>query len=171
MIEFIEKEPFESYDSWYEQKSLLYPNVMIKDGKEYFVKNRREPHETRYHTDIPEIIQQLKENNGTYATFYSRNREVWSFLDYIIEHQYSFEKRFNKFEEHKEGNFTDFHGNLTEISSAFMYRLYDTNLINEIKKVVELIENKEWELAKDEIQIKREYYKQVEQGEIEEMEQ
>lgn len=171
MIEFIEKEPFESYDNWNDCESLLYPNVMIKDGKEYFVKNRREPHETRYHTDIPELMEQLKENNGIYATFYSNNKEIWDFLDYIIEHHYSFDKIFEEFAEHKEGNFTDFHGNLTEISSAFMYRLYDINLINEIKKIVELIKNKEWELAKNEIHTKREYYKQTEQREIEEMEQ
>lgn len=108
MIEFIEKEPFESYDNWNDCKSLLYPNVMIKDGKEYFIKNRREPHEIRYHTDIPEIIQQLKENNGTYATFYSNNRVIWDFLDYIIKHHYSFDKTFNELKEYKDGNFTDF---------------------------------------------------------------
>lgn len=171
MIEFVEKEPFESYDNWNDCKSLLYPNVMIKDGKEYFVKNRREPHEARYHTDIPELMQQLKDNNGTYATFYSNNKEIWAFLDYIIEHHYSFEERFKEFEEHKEGNFTDFHGNLNEISSAFMYRLYDTNFINEIKKVVELIKNKQWEIAKNEVQAKWESSKKIEQEIIEEMEQ
>lgn len=64
-----------------------------------------------------------------------------------------------------------FHGNLNEISSAFMYRLYDTNLINEIKKIVELINNREWEIARSEIQLKVECYKQIEQERIEEVEQ
>lgn len=63
------------------------------------------------------------------------------------------------------------HGNLNEISSAFMYRLYDTNLINEIKKIVELINNREWEMAKSEIQLKGECCRQKEQEKIEEVEQ
>ncbi|WP_304683086.1 hypothetical protein [uncultured Clostridium sp.] len=171
MIDFIEKEPFETYDSWNDCKSLLYPNVMVKDGKEYFIKNRRE---TDYDFDVirgvSKLIDQLKENNGIYATFYGCNIQITDFLNLIIEHHYSFCKD-KVFDENREGNFIDFHGNLNEISSVFMYRMYDSQLIEEIKEIVELINNKEWEKAESKIQIIEECYKQIEQEEGEEMEQ
>lgn len=42
MIEFIEKERYYD-DSPFIGQCYMYPTYMIKDGKEYFVFNRREP--------------------------------------------------------------------------------------------------------------------------------
>lgn len=57
MIEFKEKEPFEYYDQWNLCKCLMYPNVMVKDGKEYFIINRKEPQEEYESYELNEILR------------------------------------------------------------------------------------------------------------------
>lgn len=108
MIEFVEKEPFKDYDNWNNRNCLMYPNVLVKDGKEYFIMNRREPQGSSNHREITEVIDQLRENNGAYLTFYGSYIQLMDFLSYIIKNQYSFDKTFETFEEYKKGNFVDF---------------------------------------------------------------
>ena len=43
MIKIIEKEPYKNFDNWNNRECLMYPTMMIKDGKEHFIFNRREP--------------------------------------------------------------------------------------------------------------------------------
>ena len=156
MIKFIEKEPFKSYNYFGCEDGLLYPNFMIKDGKEYFVLNRREPQPEYKDAEDQIIIDFLKRTNGTYTVFYGSFKIPTDFLKYVVEKKYSFED-FSEFIDAEKSSFTDFHGNLKEVSSAFRYRLYDTKLIQDLKKIVELINNKEWEKANellDKVEIK-----------------
>ena len=57
MIEFIEKEPRKSYDYWNMNECLMYPNFMIKDGKEFFIMNRRVPQPKYKDNEIQEHIK------------------------------------------------------------------------------------------------------------------
>ena len=36
MIKIIEKEPYKNFDNWNNRECLMYPTMMIKDGKEHF---------------------------------------------------------------------------------------------------------------------------------------
>ena len=36
MIKIIEKEPYKNYDNWNMRECLMYPTMMIKDGKRAF---------------------------------------------------------------------------------------------------------------------------------------
>lgn len=171
MIDIIEKEPYKDYDGWDNRECLMYPVMMIKNNIEYFIFNRREPEENYRNQENERMIRQLKENNGMYVTFYSPYQQSTKFLKNIIENEYSFDKRCTEFREIKEGKFVDFHGNLNEISSAFMYRIYDTKLIKDIKQIVELIDNKEWEKAREQVRIKEKEYEEIYSKENEEIEQ
>ena len=47
MIKIIEKEPYKNFDNWNNRECLMYPTMMIKDGKEHFIFNRRESKKKR----------------------------------------------------------------------------------------------------------------------------
>lgn len=151
MIKFIEKKPFKSYDHWNMNDCLMYPNFMIKDGKEFFIMNRRVPQPKYKDNEIQEHIKQLKENNGAYITFYGANKNPIDMLKDIVERQFSFIEPTELFKESESNDFVDFNGNLNEVSAAFMYRIYDTKILKDIKEIASLINNKEWEKANEKI--------------------
>lgn len=152
MLEFIEKEPYKSYDNWNMNYCLMYPNFMIKDGKEFFIVNRREPN-PRYRKDeeIMGFIEQLKDNDGKYVTFYGSDKNPIDMLKNIIERQHSFVEPTELFEESVAKDFVDFCGNLNEVAAAFRYRIYDTEMLKNIERITNLINNKEFEKANNEI--------------------
>lgn len=147
MIEIVEKEAFKTYDSWNERDCLMYPVIMIKNNIEHFIFNRREPQESYKEQENKKILRQLKENDGMYATFYSPYQHPMVFLKNIIENRYTFCKEFTEFIENNQGRFVDFSGNLNEISSAFMYRIYDKKIEKDLREIVGHINKKEWDKA------------------------
>lgn len=151
MIDFIEKEPFKHYDQWNMNDCLMYPNFMIKDGKEFFIINRREPQPKYKDDEVKKLIEQLKENNGEYTMFYGVNKNPIDMLKDIVVRQFSFVEPTELFRKSESNDFVDFHGNFNEIAAAFMYRIYDTEILEEIKTIVSFINNKEWEKANKEI--------------------
>lgn len=151
MLKFIEKEPYKSYDQWNMNDCLMYPNFMIKDGKEFFIINRRVPQPKYKDDEIQEFIRQLKENNGRYVTFYGSNKNPIDMLKSIVEKQFSFVEPTDLFNKSELSDFVDFHGNLNELAAAFRYRIYDTTILKNIEKITSLINNKEWEKANEKI--------------------
>lgn len=161
MIEIIEKEPYKSYDSWNERECLMYPNVMIKDGKEYFILNRREPDSEYQESENKKRLEKLIQTNGKYTIFYGKFenpfemlREIISKKDLIITNSKDiFDRRMTNEES------VDFHGNRENYSSAFMYRIYDKKLENDLREIVEYINKKEWDIAEGVLVEKEKQYK------------
>ena len=63
MIKIIEKEPYKSFDKWNNQECLMYPTIMIKDGKERFIFNRREPDTEYSEKEKKKILEILLKTN------------------------------------------------------------------------------------------------------------
>lgn len=174
MIEIIEKEPYKSFDNWNERKCLMCPVFMIKDNKEYFVLNRREPSDDYRNKENQKRIEKLKQTNGKYTIFYGEFenpfemlKEIIQKMDLIITNSDSiFDKQMTNEDS------VDFHGNRQNYSSAFMYRLFDKELENDLKEIVTLINKKEWDKADIKLQEKEDKYKefQINSMEVEELE-
>ena len=174
MIEIIEKEPYKSFDNWNERECLMCPVFMIKDNKEYFVLNRREPSDDYRNKENQKIIEKLKQTNGKYTIFYGEFenpfemlKEIIQKMDLIITNSDSiFDKQMTNEDS------VDFHGNRQNYSSAFMYRLFDKELENDLKEIVTLINKKEWDKADIKLQEKEDKYKdfQINSMEVEELE-
>lgn len=149
MIKIIEKEPYKNFDNWNNRECLMYPTMMIKDGKEYFVFNRREPDTEYQEQQNKKRIEKLKQSDGKYTIFYGAFENPFEMLREIIKEkdviitnsQYIFDSRMQNEES------VDFHGNRENYSSAFMYRIYDKNLENDLKEIVKHINKKEWNIA------------------------
>lgn len=161
MIKFIEKEPYKNYDNWNERECLMYPNVMIKEGKEYFVFNRREPDQEYKKMKNQKILNKLKETDGKYTIFYGDFENPFEMLKDIIVNKHLIISNkdiiFDKTMTDEES--IDFHGNRDVYASAFMYRIFDKDLEKDLREIVTLINNKEWEKAEIELQQRREKYK------------
>lgn len=151
MLKFIEKEAYKSYDNWNMNYCLMYPNFMIKDGKEFFIINRRVPQPKYKNDEIKGFIEQLKGNDGKYVTFYGFYKNPMDMLKNIVERQHSFVESTELFEKSDAKDFVDFSGNLNEVSAAFRYRIYDAEILKNIKRITSLINNKEFEKANSEI--------------------
>lgn len=174
MIEIIEKEPYKSFDNWNERECLMCPVFMIKDDKEYFVLNRREPSDDYRNKENQKRIEKLKQTNGKYTIFYGEFenpfemlKEIIQKMDLIITNSDSiFDKQMTNEDS------VDFHGNRQNYSSAFMYRLFDKELENDLKEIVTLINKKEWDKADIKLQEKEDKYKdfQINSMEVEELE-
>lgn len=149
MIKIIEKEPYKNFDNWNNRECLMYPTMMIKDGKEHFIFNRREPDAEYQEKENQKRIEILKRTDGKYTMFYGKYENPFEMLREIIKEkdliitnsQDIFDRRMTNEES------IDFHGNRENYSSAFMYRIYDKKLENALKEIVEYINKKEWEIA------------------------
>ena len=149
MIKIIEKEPYKNYDNWNMRECLMYPTMMIKDGKEHFVFNRREPEAEYQEQENQKRLEILYKTDGKYTMFYGEFKNPFEMLREIINRKDTiitnskdiFDRRMTKEDS------VDFHGNRENYSSAFMYRIYDKDLENALKEIVEHINKKEWDIA------------------------
>ncbi|MBA1335859.1 MAG: hypothetical protein HPY66_1677 [Firmicutes bacterium] len=126
------------------------PVIMVKDGKRFFIRNivlplKGDAYSKLNHQksidDAERAKAQLIETDGKFCCFYSRENDPFKFLDWVKENNYTIEIHGELFEPGQD--FTDFHGNLCEYSAAFMYRIYDPEMLNSIKEIVkEIPQNK-----------------------------
>lgn len=145
MIEIVEKERYFD-DSAFTGQCFMYPTYMVKDGKEYFMFNRREPDDPWKLRENDERKAFLISNGGKYFKFHGFYDDPFEMLKEICERRHTFtdpekENYFGSLEEH---GFIDFHGNRREVSAAFHYRIYDPEMAREIQEIVRLIHRKEW---------------------------
>lgn len=147
MIEIIEKEPY--YDnSMFTGQCQMYPTYMLKDGKEFFMFNRREPDDKWRLAENEERKRQLIENDGAFFMFHGYYENPMDMLKEIAKRQHSFTEPDNVFYTTIENEgVLDFHGNRREVSAAFFYRIYDTAMVEKVQAVVDLINHKEWDKA------------------------
>ena len=147
MIKFIEKEK-QYCDRPFIGGCYYYPTYMIKDGKEYFVFNRREPDDKWILEENEERKNQLIQTDGKYFRFYSLYKNPIEMLKNIVEKKHHFTKQRKVFYESiEERGYIDFEGNLEEVSAAFKYRIYDEKFATQIQNVVECVNGQKWEEA------------------------
>lgn len=146
MIKFIEKEPWEDKDPLIGETYL--PVFMIKDGAEYFVINRvaKATGDSLYASQANSRLNaakaMLKANNGKYVKFDGLYNDPEDMLAEIEQHGHTFTEPEDLFVDcHDEprygGGFTDFHGNRNEVSASFMYRIFDNELVDKLKKAAQ----------------------------------
>ena len=142
-IAFIEEEQ----EKWYSNNyafggRYMYPNYMIKDGKRYFIFNRGS-NARNYDIEEQEARKsQLVSTNGRYFKFNGFFHSPIEMLKWIIDKKYTFSSLTADTVHYENGtsaDHLDFHGNLKEISAAFFYRIYDEQLIAEIKTLIKQI--------------------------------
>lgn len=155
MIKFIEKERYYN-DSPFTGHCYYYPTYMIKDGKEYFVFNRREP-DDKWNLEKNEVYKnQLIKTDGKYFKFNGFYENPIKMLKEIVKRKHHFTTP-NKmyYGGIEENDSLDFHGNREEVSAAFHYRIYDEKLAMQIQKIVKCINSGKWndaELLVDEME-------------------
>lgn len=146
-IRFVEKEPWKNTDR-FTGGCIMYPIHMVKDDVEHFMFNRRSD-QKNYEAEKDDVCKkQLLNNGGRFFRRYGYKETPYEFLRAVIERRHTFEKFSHKeVEWYEDGRFWDFHGNLKEVSAAFMYRIYDKELASNIEKIVELIHKKKYNEA------------------------
>jgi len=141
MIEFIQKEPFESRTAFSVRE--LIPVFMVKDGAEYFIINRvvkGSGYSAAYESiSISALKEFLIKTDGAYVKFNGFYDDPKEMLAEMQERGHSFVEPDNLFvrcdgKSYGSG-FTDFSGNRNEVSAAFYYRIYDEKLVDELKKL------------------------------------
>lgn len=146
MIEFVEKEPW-YYEAPFIGNDWFYPTYMIKDGKEFFMFNRRNPPINSWDKESEEAYKkQLTLNGGRYFTFYGYLSNPFDMLKTMAERHHHLEslKLFDDQIEDERWRYFDFGGNSREVSSAFKYRIYDTDMIEKIKATVSFLQAEQW---------------------------
>lgn len=138
MIEIVEK------TGWLDRSPftgdcMMYPIFMFKDGKEYFVVNRREPDESWKEKEREAQIAELLANGGAYFHFHGLYADPFEMLKEMAERGHTFCDPDKLFDDCRDNpgygsGFVDFHGNRNEVSAAFHYRIYDAALLEKIKE-------------------------------------
>jgi hypothetical protein len=140
MIEFIEKAPWVHNDPFIGREYV--PVFMVKDGVEYFVINRvvATSAEDCYSSSgdrLDAAKAMLLKTEGKYFKLHGKYEKPENMLAEILRRGHSFTEPEDMFVECRDskygGGFTDFHGNLNEVSAAFSYRIYDAELLGRIK--------------------------------------
>lgn len=140
MIEFIEKKTYYSNHSgcW------MYPIYMIKDGKEFYVFNRREPNTNLGKKEEEAKRKQLISNNGLYYKIYGFYDSPLDLLKEMAGRRYHFIEPGYMFDGELERiGFCDFHGN-TKGAMNFSYRIYDKGMIEKIQNIAKLIDKEKY---------------------------
>jgi hypothetical protein len=119
---------------------------MIKDGVEYFVHNRpisEGCYSPEYHLWESEHCKAiLSENGGSHFKFHGIYENPEEMIAEMLERGHTFVEPKEIFQEvtsHSEGSFVDFSGNRNEVSAAFCYRIYDCELIEKLRAMVQPI--------------------------------
>lgn len=149
MIQFIEKEPWKNPSPFTGQ--TYAPNYMVKDGIEYFVKNRIvhgtgdtgfEKQAVNMSGDKLEAAKAfLTRNGGQYFKFHGIYDDPFEMLEEMAARGHTFRDPEDLFDDCRgiEGygaGFVDFHGNRNEVSAAFHYRIYDMEMAERIKEAL-----------------------------------
>lgn len=147
MITFIEKDGY--YDeSLFTGSCHMYPTYMIKNGKEHFIFNRREPDDKWVLEKNEARKKQLIETDGKYFKFNGFYDNPFDMLKSIVERKHHFTSPENiYYGDMKESHYFDFHGNRKEVSAAFHYRIYDEEIAVKIQNVVNFINCERWKEA------------------------
>jgi hypothetical protein len=147
MITFVEKSPW--HDSTiFTGDCLMYPTYMQKEGKEFFVFNRREPADSDFDTESEEAYKkQLMANDGAYLTFHGFWINPFDMLKSMAKRKLHFANSGDLYSEFANHGFIYFEGNLREVSAAFMYRIYDTTMAEKLQNVVSLLIAERWDNA------------------------
>ena len=157
MIEIIEKESFRIEEA-ITYPFVITPVVMIKDGREIYIRNKRYGDK-----EYERTMNILKISDGKYTVMYGLYDDPFDMLQDIAQTKKVIKKDFKEIFDISEsdGDFTDFVGSTYPLYSIFNYRIYDNVLLQDIKGIVELINRKEWNMAKSEIEDKRSKYKEI----------
>lgn len=150
MIKIIEKERCFD-DSSLTGQCFLYPTYMVKDGKEYFMFNRREPDDPWKLRENEERKVFLISNGGRYFKIHGFYDDPFEMLKEISDRKHTFTEpeEENYIGSLEKNGFIDFHGNRVEVSAAFHYRIYDKKMAKEIREIVCLIHRKEWNTLRE----------------------
>lgn len=148
MISFIEKEKYYE-DSLFTGHYYYYPNYMVKDGKEFFLFDRREP-DDEWRLEANEARKyQLIKNQGKYFKFNGFYDNPLDMFKEIIERKHHFTKPDKMYcADLDKYGYLDFLGNRDEVSDSFYYRIYDNELAHTIQKIVKYINDEKWIEAK-----------------------
>ena len=156
MIEIKETEGFKF------EYSHIYPNVMIKDGKEYFIINRVVPYENKYHRENYEkVIKTLQATDGLFTICHGAYTNPFDMLQDICMKKHKIIRYKKRIFEPIEDGIIEFSGDRDTYSSDFMYKIFDLELVNKLKEIVGLINNEQWDKAKVKIKERREEYKEM----------
>lgn len=141
MIYFVEKDPDKSESSLYGM--ILAPVFMVKDGIEYFVRNRvvdymdkawRDYEIKKSDREISEIKRFLEQNDGKYFKFNGAFDDPFEMLEDMKCKGHTFTRPNDLFLGCIKPNdgYLDFLGNRKEYSAAFHYRIYDYQMAKKI---------------------------------------
>lgn len=141
MIEFIEKK------GWFDGSPftggcMMYPMFMVKDGKEYFMWNRREPDDSWKLKERERQKEELLANSGRYFHFHGLYADPFKMLEEMENRGHTFTEPDSLFVDctgKPDGygaGFVDFHGNRNEVSAAFHYRIYDESMVEKIREAI-----------------------------------
>ena len=138
MIEIAEKAGWLD-SSLFTGDCMMYPVFMFKDGKEYFVVNRREPDVSWKKKERDAQIAELLANGGAYFHFHGLYADPFEMLKEMDKRGHTFCNPDELFIDCRDNpaygsGFVDFHGNRNEVSASFHYRIYDMDLLEKIKE-------------------------------------
>jgi hypothetical protein len=135
----VKKEQFES--EIFGKKYIYTPYYFVDtDGKEKFVRNLSTEANTLERHRMASVLLSLRKNKYKYLTFYCPKKDIWDFIKWVKEKNYTFEIHGTLFERNE--NYVDFHGNLCEYSSAFHFRIYDMEIVKNVIKELKSIKRK-----------------------------
>lgn len=147
-IQIIEKEPWFD-NSMFTGNCYMYPTYMVKDVKEFFMFNRREPDGSWVLEEDERRKNHLLSTGGAYFRIHGFYDDPMEMLAKIVERKHHFESAPQKMFScsiDKEG-YVDFMGNRREVAAGFYYRIYDADLTEKIKAAVDRIIRGQWEVA------------------------
>lgn len=117
----------------------LTPYYFQKSNNKHFICNLITATGDSYHTDkkhrheMTVRIINLRHNNYKFICFYGGKFDnPFDLIKWVTEKDYSFQRHGGFFETSE--SFVDFHGNLQEYSNAFMFRIYDPEILSQLKK-------------------------------------
>jgi len=143
MITFIEKKPFTG-PIINGRQGRYFPIYMVKDGKEHFVTNREESPtcvtSPIISSDIKGFKKMLRANNGQYFRLFGHCENPFDLIAEMKKRRHHFTEPKKVFSNEDVYGYTDFSGNLKEVSAAFKYRIYDEEMVRQLK--VELEDNR-----------------------------
>lgn len=145
----IKHEPLLNKSYGFNSRGNYTPYYMKKGNTEQFICNLVErtmfaPKQDKgQRTEVAERLLNLRKNKFKFIAFYCGAADnPKDFLKFVKENNYTLQIHGEIFRNCDDLGFTDFHGNLIQVSCSFMFRIYDKKLLKELQEIVKTIKVK-----------------------------
>lgn len=143
----VKGEPYNQYFNWYNREVKRIP-YFFTDGQHMkpisilSSATGNQYDDKRNRRKLAKNLRSLRSNCYQYLTFFSHEENIFDFFEWLGKNDYTLEIQGSLFYFDENREFADFHGNVSECSAVFSYRIYTREMLQHVINQLRTVKRK-----------------------------